>query len=180
MERAEDLPVALIGIMGAGKSVTARALARLLGVPAVDLDREIERGAGRSVAELFAERGEEGFRDLEESALRRAASGGPRVIACGGGVVLRASSRALLRERCRTVWLEAEPAEAAERLSRTTSSRPLLAGGEPGARLADLLRARAGLYAEACHARVPTSGRSPEEVARAVAAALATVPGESR
>jgi shikimate kinase len=97
-------------------------------------------------------------------------------VACGGGVVLDAERRRLLRERCRVVWLEASPETAAARLAagggETVKARPLLAGRPALERLEALLRERAPLYAEAAHVRVPTDGRSPEQVADAVLAAL--------
>jgi shikimate kinase len=97
-------------------------------------------------------------------------------VACGGGVVLDPAHRRLLSERCRVVWLEVEPAEAVRRMRESGGepgrARPLLAGGDPEARLARLQRERAPLYAEAALVRVTTAGRTPVEVADAVLGAL--------
>ena len=153
--------------MGAGKSATARALGERLGTLVADLDAMIEAEEGASVAELFERAGEAYFRRRESELLERALSAGARVVACGGGVVLDPTRRATLRDRCRVVWLEVTPAEAARRVG-AGASRPLLLGGDPAARLEALLAERAPLYAEVAHARVPTDGLTPGQVAARV------------
>jgi len=169
-------PIALIGLMGAGKSSVARVLGERLGVGVADLDGMIEAVEGCSVAELFERAGEAWFRRRESELLAEAIRSGVRVVACGGGVVLDPARRKLLRERCRVVWLEASPATAAARLERSdgprTGTRPLLAGGPVRERLEQVLSERSALYAEAAHTRVATDGKSPEQVADAVLQSL--------
>ena len=174
-------PIALIGLMGAGKSAVARVLGERLGVSVADLDGMIEAVEGSSVAELFERAGEAWFRRRESELLAEALRSGVRVVACGGGVVLDAERRRLLRERCRVVWLEASPETAASRIAAgggdgagaaAANTRPLLAGRPARERLAQLLAERSPLYAEAAHARVATDGKSPEQVADAVIAAV--------
>src|SRR5262249_44493213 len=169
-------PIALIGLMGAGKSSVARVLGERLGVGVADLDGMIEATEGCSVAELFERAGEAWFRRRESELLAEALRSGVQVVACGGGVVLDAERRRTLRERCRVVWLEASPAVAAARVEAAGSNpahvRPLLAGQPTRERLEQLLNDRAPLYGEAAHVRVSTDGRSPEQVADAVVAAL--------
>jgi shikimate kinase len=176
MVKQETRPIALIGLMGAGKSSVARVLGERLGVSIADLDEMIEAVEGCSVAELFERAGEPWFRRREGELLAEALRSGVRVVACGGGIVLDPERRRLLRERCRVVWLEVDPTEALARLGEQDGeparTRPLLAGADPGKRLTDLLRERETLYAEAAHVRVPTAGRSPDQVADAVLAAL--------
>lgn len=169
-------PLALIGLMGSGKSAVARVLGERWGVSVADLDGMIEAIEGCTVAELFERAGEAWFRRRESELLAEALKSGVRIVACGGGIVLDPVQRALLRERCEVVWLEVEPTEAAQRIAAQHADpaavRPLLAGGSPEARLSSLLAERAPLYAEAAHLRVATHGRTPEQVADAVIAAL--------
>ena len=163
--------VLLVGFMGSGKTTVGLGLAERLGRPFVDLDSEVERRDGRSVPEIFAESGEAAFRAAETAALSALADAEPSVVACGGGVVLDAGNREVLRRLGTVVYLEVTAAEA---LSRTGAlpDRPLLAGmgvQEAG----QLLSSRAALYEAVADVRVSTSGRSPEDVAAAVAEALA-------
>ena len=160
-----DRPIALVGIMGAGKSAVARILGERLGTTVADLDAMIEAEEGTTVAELFERSGEAYFRRRESELLARALAAGARVLACGGGVVLDPARRELLRSRCRVVWLEVSPDEAARRVGKEWARRPLLSGFAPEARLRDLLAARAPLYAEVAEARVVTDGLSPDQVA---------------
>ena len=170
-------PIALIGIMGAGKSAVANALGERLGTSVADLDAMAEATQGTTVAELFGRLGEAGFHRLESELLARVLRAGVRVIACGGGIVMEADSRRLLHDRCHVVWLEVSPAEAARRISRhgdPGATRPLLAGGDATKRLEVLLHERAALYQETAHARVQTQGRSAVEVAGLVLASRRT------
>jgi shikimate kinase len=166
-----DRPLALVGLMGAGKSAVARVLGERLGVTVADLDAFIEAEEGCSIAELFEREGEAYFRRREGEVLRQVLDAGARVIACGGGVVLDPAHRALLRERCRVVWLEVSPAEATRRVAGG-DGRPLLAGAPALERLAALLAVRGPMYAEVAHRRVTTDGRDVDQVADAVMAAV--------
>ena len=156
--------VALIGLSGSGKSTVGRLLAERLGWPLRDTDALIAAAAGRSVAQIFAEDGEARFRDLESAALRTALDGGPCVIATGGGIVLRAENRALLRERAFVAFLDAPTEALAARLRAHDEERPLLAGDDMFVRLEALRAARAALYTEVADARVATDGRAPEAI----------------
>ena len=167
-----DRPLALVGLMGAGKSAVARILGERFGVTVADLDAFIEAEEGCTIAEFFEREGEAYFRRREGEVLRQALEAGARVIACGGGVVLDPAHRAFLHDRCRVVWLEVSPAEAARRVG-DAGGRPLLAGAPPLPRLTDLLAARGPLYADVGHLRITTDGRTPEQVADAVLAAVA-------
>ena len=169
-------PIALIGLMGAGKSSVARVLGERLGVSATDLDALLEAEAGESIAGWFERGGEPEFRRRESELLERVVASGAPILACGGGVVLDPGNRRLLRERCRTVWLEVSPNDAASRLSEDGPVRPLLEGGPAAERLRTLLDERAWAYAEVAERRVSTSGRSIEQVAEAVLEALGVHP----
>jgi shikimate kinase len=174
MHFAPERPVALVGLMGAGKSAVARVLGERLGTVVADLDAMIEAEEGCSVAELFERAGEAYFRRREGERLIQSLAAGARVIACGGGVVLDPGRRALLRERCSVVWLEVSPEIAAHRVTAEQGRRPLLHGADPAARLTELLAERAPLYAEVAHLRIPTNDRTPEDVAGEILSRLAT------
>ncbi|HTR96561.1 MAG TPA: shikimate kinase [Candidatus Acidoferrales bacterium] len=167
-------PIALVGLMGAGKSSVARLLGERLGVSVADLDAMIEAVEGCTVAELFERSGEGWFRRREGELLDEVLASGVQVIACGGGIVLDPARRARLRERCLVVWLEVAPATAARRVAASGGDparvRPLLAGAGAEARLTALLAERAPLYAEVAALRVPTDALTPEQVAERILA----------
>jgi shikimate kinase len=156
--------IALIGLSGAGKSSAGRLLAARLGWPLLDTDALIAATAGRTVAQVFADSGEPHFRDLESAALRHAFTIVPCVVSTGGGIVLRAENRALLRERAFVVWLDAPTEILVARLLAHDEARPLIGGGDPAARLEALRVARANLYAEVAHAHVAAGGNRVEEI----------------
>lgn len=161
--------VALVGMMGAGKTTVGRELAGRLGRPFVDLDDVVAAGAGCSVSEVFAREGEAGFRARERAALAEVcAAAVPQVIACGGGAVLDPANRALLASCARVVWLRARSDALAARVA-DGADRPLLAGTSGAAararRLADLAAEREAAYAAVADDVVDTDGRSADEVA---------------
>ncbi len=176
MSATRTRPIALVGLMGAGKSAVARILGERLGATVADLDAWLEAEEGRSIAELFEREGEAYFRRREGEVLRQALEAGARVIACGGGVVLDPAHRALLRERCEVVWLEVSAAAAARRVG-DAAGRPLLRGAPAEARLAALLAERAPLYAEVSERRVDTGSLAPDAVADAILALPGARPG---
>lgn len=160
----------LIGFMGAGKTVVGRLVAGRLAMPFVDLDALIEEREGTCVSDLFAQRGEDGFRHAESEALCALLDGSPSVVACGGGVVVSDENRAVLRASGTVVLLEVSAKEALARIG-DTGGRPLLAG--EGAALADtLLAARSTLYRATADFIVDTAGRTPKEVALLVSDVL--------
>jgi 3-dehydroquinate synthase len=163
--------VALVGLPGSGKSSVARALSRRLGWRLADTDSLVEQSTGRTVSEVFAAEGEDGFRTRELEALRTAlAEEGPMVVACGGGLLSRPAARELLWRSTLVVWLDAGDAELLRRLGGA-GDRPLLRD-DPPARLAELRRARGHLYA-AAPLRVDSADGDVEEVCDRVAAVVA-------
>ena len=159
--------VYLVGMPGSGKSSAGRALAGLLGLPFVDLDEEIEREAGSSIPEIFRERGEAGFRELERTSLARAAAGPRSVVACGGGVPLREDNRELLRSTGTVVALTVPIAGLRARVM-AGRHRPLITDPVD---LRRLDRERAAAYRDVAHHRVDGRG-DPEVVARRIEEAL--------
>jgi shikimate kinase len=100
--------VALVGLMGVGKSTVGRRLAHQVGASFVDADEEIVIAAGRPIADIFAERGEDEFRAGERRVIARILQGPPTVLATGGGAFMNPLTRVLLRQRAVSVWLRAD------------------------------------------------------------------------
>jgi len=154
--------------MGSGKSTLGLLLARALSVEFVDLDRVIVRSAGKAIPQIFAEHGENHFRDLEYNALLQTLDGGtPSVVACGGGTVVRPDNRTLLRD-VTTVFLR-EDTEVLYQRTRGTD-RPLRAASleEFELRYAE----RLPLYREVADIEVEADGRPPAKVAEEVLGCL--------
>lgn len=167
-----DRPVVLVGLMGAGKSTVGRRLARRLGLPFVDSDSEIEDAAGLTAGEVFQRFGERDFRDGERRVVARLAGGPIRVIATGGGAFVNPVTRALLNEKCITVWLDAPVDLLAERTARRPETRPMLRDQDRAETLARLINERRPAYAEA-HIRIVSEGSSHHDVVERIVAALA-------
>jgi shikimate kinase len=140
--------IALVGLMGVGKSSVGRRLASRLKLPFFDGDVEIETAAGMTVSEIFAALGEEEFRAGEARVMRRLLEGPPIVLATGGGAMMNAETRALLKEKADTIWLRADLKVIAERVSRR-DTRPLLRDKDPMAVLTTLAEARYPIYGQA-------------------------------
>jgi len=160
----------LVGPPGSGKTQAGRALARLLGVTFLDTDEAVEQAAGRSVADIFVDDGETVFRELERAAVASALAEERGVVSLGGGAVLDAGTRSRL-EGLAVVFLDVGIADASRRIG-FDRSRPLL-GINPRASWIALMNERRPTYEAVGTVRVDTAGRTPEEVAETVAAALA-------
>ncbi len=157
--------------MGAGKTAIGKRLAEALGLPFFDADREIERAAGATVAEIFERHGEAHFRAGEKRVIQRLLSAGPIVLAPGGGAFLDAETRALIRARATSVWLRAPLPVLLARV-RGRTHRPLLNAGDPAAILQRLSLERGPLYAQA-DIIVDTSEDPPQVTTQHVLMALA-------
>jgi shikimate kinase len=140
--------IALVGLMGAGKSSVGRRLALQLGVPFKDADDEIVIAAGRPIADIFAERGEDEFRAGERRVIARILDDPPHVLATGGGAFMNPVTRVLLRQRATTVWLRADLETLVKRVSRR-DDRPLLRNADARVVMADLMEKRYPTYSEA-------------------------------
>lgn len=136
----------LVGLPGAGKSTVGRRVARRVGRPFLDFDREIERREGMSIAALFAARGEAYFRQQEVELTRELAGTGGMVLAPGAGWIMNEGVLELLRPPARMIYLHVPPAVALRRMHRARAKRPLLAGSDPLAELHRLLAEREPMY----------------------------------
>ncbi|HTT97266.1 MAG TPA: shikimate kinase [Rhizomicrobium sp.] len=140
--------VALVGMMGAGKSSVGRRLATRLGVAFKDADSEIELAAGCAVSEIFERYGEPAFRDGERKVIARLLGEVPHVMATGGGAFIDPNTRARLKESALTVWIKA-PVDVLMARVKRRDNRPLLRTADPRGTLERLLNERAPIYAEA-------------------------------
>ncbi len=155
--------VALIGLMGAGKTRVGRLVAGALAWPFHDADLLVERESGLSIPRLFAQEGERGFRVRETRVLEALAEAPPPfLVATGGGVVEIPANVARLRDAFTVLWLRVSPEEAARRLVGG-KGRPLLAAGDPLAVLRDLAARRDPLYAGAAHRVLDVEAGVPPE-----------------
>jgi shikimate kinase len=151
----------LVGPPGAGKTTVGNEVARRLGVAFRDTDADVEASAGKSIADVFLDDGEERFRELERAAVAAALTEHAGVLALGGGAVLDPATRAALDGHA-VVFLDIGLADAAKRVG-LARDRPLLLGN-PRAQLARLLDARRPHYEAVATCVVATGGRSPAEV----------------
>ncbi len=171
----------LTGFMGCGKSTVGPLLARRLGYTFLDLDTLIERQAGRSIPEIFAEGGEPAFRRLERDALRQTATLNAYVIATGGGALVSVDNLSWALRNGRVVYLQVSLDELVRRLAPEATHRPLLQdrhrrplqGAALRWRIAAMLAHREPWYRQAHHV-VATDGLSVEETVEAVLRALRT------
>lgn len=146
---AERRPIVLVGLMGAGKSAVGRRLAAALKRPFRDADDAIVEAAGMSIPDIFALYGEPAFRDLERRVVARLLDEAGTVIALGGGAFIDPETRALVKRRALSIWIDADLDILVERTARKPGRRPLLAQGDPREILARLMAIRYPIYAEA-------------------------------
>lgn len=159
-----DRSIILIGFMGSGKSSIGKLLAEKLGWPHWDTDEILAARAGKTVAEIFRQRGEAAFREMEDQLLQELSADDRRVLTTGGGIVLCPENRRRLRSLGKVVWLRVDREVLVQRLLGD-STRPLLRTEGPAATIAQLLQAREAFYEEAAHFVLETSGLTPDAAA---------------
>ena len=152
--------IVLVGMMGAGKTSVGKRLADALELPFHDADEEIERAAGRTIAEIFEQRGEAEFRDGERRVIARLLDQPPHVLATGGGAFCNPETREIVARKAVSVWLRAPPEVLARRVARK-NTRPLLSGKDPRQALEDLLATREAAYRQAD--LIIDSGEGPQQ-----------------
>jgi shikimate kinase len=138
----------LVGLMGCGKTSVGRRLAAALNLRFVDADEEIERSANKSVAEIFAEHGEQSFRDGERRVIERLLKEGPLVLATGGGAYMNAITRDNIKAHGVSIWLKADLPVLMKRVMRR-DNRPLLKTADPEGTMRRLMAERYPVYADA-------------------------------
>jgi XRE family aerobic/anaerobic benzoate catabolism transcriptional regulator len=164
--------IALVGLRGAGKSTLGVKLAQALGVPFVELDREVEKEAGAKLGEVFAMYGQDAFRRFERRALERVLDQHARaVIATGGSLVTDPATYELLLDRCFCIWLKASPEEHMARVMAQGDMRPFKGRSAALDEIRKLLADRDRLYARAALA-VETSGKTVRQTLQEIRKAL--------
>jgi len=163
------LHLVLVGLPGSGKSTVGRAVAKRLGRPFVDFDREIERREGASVAQLFADRGEPWFREQELALTRELAVQSGMVLAPGGGWMANPGCHETVKSCSVIVYLKVSPVTALARMGAEQTARPLLSRADPLAELQELAAARESGYLQANHT-VSTEMMSLDEVVATIVA----------
>jgi shikimate kinase len=158
--------VALTGFMGAGKTTAGKRLARLLGLPFADTDAEVESACGK-IAEIFEREGEPAFRRYESEAIARLCGGVPCVIAVGGGAVLNADNRAVLRKNGCIVNLALKPETVYRRVAHR-SHRPLLGPAPTIETIRAIMREREAAYADN-DLSIAVDSKTPSAVAHIIA-----------
>ena len=163
--------IVLIGMMGAGKSSVGACLHRRTDLALLDIDEVVASRFQMSIPEIFAEHGEEKFREAETEVLRRMHIEEQTIIVTGGGIVLRKENVQFLKTKTLVVWLDGDEETLFARASRK-KNRPLLQTKNPRKSFSEILSARRTLYAKIADIRVNTSVLTDEEVALAILAKL--------
>lgn len=172
MRQENNMQIYLIGFMGSGKTSTGTELAKLMDRELLDSDELIVQQEGKSIPEIFAESGEEGFRKIETEIFRNLSQNdNDYIISCGGGAPLREENVALMRRNGRIVRLTATAQTVYDRV-KGDDNRPLLQSDDPMKRIRALMSMRERAYSEAADITVSTDGRTPLMVATELARIL--------
>ena len=165
-----DKPIALVGLMGSGKSVIGRRLAKELNLKFADSDQLVKKMAGVSIVDIFDLAGEAKFREMEFRVIQKQLDKPPHVLATGGGAFCEPETATLLCENTIVVWLQASSDTLLKRIGDTTS-RPLLQTGPPIKILQQLQTARAPFYRKA-HIHLNTDGLTVRKSLSSLVSAL--------
>ena len=144
----------LCGFMGCGKTTVGKRAAKLMKRGFCDLDQYIEQKAGMTVSEIFAQQGEETFRQMEQEAVREISKAGDMVVACGGGTVLRPENVAAFHENGSLILFLDVPLRVLQERLKNDTTRPLLQKPDRNRVIADLYRQRIDKYRQAADVTV--------------------------
>ena len=172
--------ITLIGFRGVGKSSVGPQLAARLGWTCVDADQLIVERAGQSIPEIFSEEGEPRFREIEAAVLSDVLQQNQSVVATGGGAVLNAQTRGLMREAGPVVWLRASVETIWSRIAQSMQAkgdRPALTDRDPREEVEWLIQQREPIYAEAATLTVDTDDRAVSEIVDEISTRLPSQPG---
>jgi shikimate kinase len=175
MAHSGDAPIFLIGYRGTGKTAVARELASLIAYYWVDADDLIEEMTGKTIATIFGDEGEAGFREWEARVVSALSRKRRTVVALGGGSVLREDNREAICAAGPAIWLTASVDTIVARVAAdatTVSRRPNLTAGGGRAEIESLLSIRTPFYRQCATLVVDTEGKTPAEVAEEIAANL--------
>ena len=153
----------LIGFMGAGKSTIAKELQSMLDMHLVEMDERIVKEQGMSINDIFANYGEEHFRDIESQLVLAIGKEGNTIVSCGGGVVLRPHNIENMKKSGRIIFLAATPETIYERVKNSTD-RPILNGHMNVEYIGELMEKRRGFYEAAADIRVDVDGKTVSQV----------------
>ena len=155
----------LIGFMGSGKSTVSRHMSQMLGVYKIEMDDLLAERAGKPITQIFAEDGEEAFRQMETDLLREISAGEPVLVSCGGGVVLRPENVEIMKSTGTILMLSATPETIYGRV-RYSNKRPILNGNMNVAFIAELMAKRDPAYRAAADVTVTIDGKTSDVVAK--------------
>ncbi len=168
MRKALQKPLFLIGFMGSGKSTVSRHMSQALQIPKIEMDDLLAERAGKPITQIFAEEGEEVFRQRETELLRELGAGEPAIISCGGGVVLRPENVEIMKRTGTILMLSATPETIYSRVRHSTK-RPILNGNMNVEFIAELMAKRDPAYRAAADVTVSIDGKTSEIVAKEIA-----------
>ncbi|MDD6155515.1 MAG: shikimate kinase [Lachnospiraceae bacterium] len=157
----------LIGFMGSGKSTIGRFLQKELNMELVEMDARIVEEQGMSINDIFAEKGEDYFRDLESRLVLDLNNEGNTIVSCGGGVVIRLENVENMKKNGKIVFLSATPDTIYERVKNSTE-RPILNGHMNVEYIAGLMEKRRALYENAADIRIETDGKTRDEICKEI------------
>ncbi len=171
MDKKIEQNIFLIGFMGAGKSTIAKVLQRELGMELVEMDERIVKEQGMSINDIFAQKGEDGFRDIESQLVIDIGKNKNSIVSCGGGVVVRPQNVENMKKSGKIVFLTATPETILKRV-KNGKDRPLLNGHMNVEYISELMEKRRQMYEDAADVKVSTDGKTVGEICTEIIQAI--------
>ena len=171
MDKKIEQNIFLIGFMGAGKSTIAKVLQRELGMELVEMDERIVKEQGMSINDIFAQKGEDGFRDIESQLVIDIGKNKKSIVSCGGGVVVRPQNVENMKRSGKIVFLTATPETILKRV-KNGKDRPLLNGHMNVEYISELMEKRRQMYEDAADVKVSTDGKTVGEICTEIIQAI--------